>query len=66
MNVFEIMFHRVDRPSFAAASESKLDADEKVLAIKIGGRSRAYPVRGISYHHVVNDTLDSRAIAATY
>jgi hypothetical protein len=66
VNVYELMFHPIDRPSFAAASQVKLDHDEKVIAIKIGGKARAYPVRSVSYHHIVNDVVDSRAIVATY
>jgi len=66
VNIYELMFHPDDRPSFAAASRTKLDRDEKVIAIKIGGAARAYPVRNISYHHVINDVLDKVAIVATY
>jgi uncharacterized protein DUF3179 len=66
VNIYEMMFHPDDRPSFAAASRTKLDKDEKVIAIKIGGAARAYPIRNISYHHVINDVLDKVAIVATY
>ena len=66
VNIYELMFHPDDRPSFAAVSRTKLDKDEKVIAIKIGGAARAYPIRNISYHHVINDVLDKVAIVATY
>lgn len=66
INVFEIMFHPVDQPAFVAANEIRLDGDEKVLAIRAGKAARAYPVRSIAYHHIVNDTVDSRAVVATY
>ena len=66
VNVYELMFHPDDRPSFAAASRMKLDKDEKVIAVKIGGAVRAYPIRNISYHHVINDVLGKVAIVATY
>ncbi len=66
VDIFELMFHPVGRPSFAAASQTKLDRDEKVLAVKIGGQARAYPVRSVSYHHVVNDVVETKAIVATY
>jgi|SRR5580658_2206741 amino acid transporter len=66
VNIYEMMFHPDDRPSFAAASRTKLDKDEKVIAVKIGGAARAYPIRNISYHHVINDVLDKVAIVATY
>lgn len=66
VNIYELMFHRIDHPSFAEAAGAKLDPEEKVIAIKIGGRARAYPIRSISYHHVVNDVVESKAIVATY
>jgi hypothetical protein len=60
------MFHPDARPSFTAASGAHLDPDEKVIAVRIGAAARAYPIRNISYHHVINDTLDKAAIVATY
>jgi len=66
VNIYELMFHPDDRPTFADASRTKLDKDEKVIAIKIGVAARAYPIRNISYHHVINDVLDKVAIVATY
>jgi hypothetical protein len=66
VNVYELMFHPNDHPSFALASKAKLDKDEKVIAVKIGGIARAYPIRVISYHHVINDVVDKLAIVATY
>jgi Protein of unknown function (DUF3179) len=66
VNVYEIMFHPIGRPSFADTSDAKLDNDEKVIAVKIGAVARAYPIRGLSYHHIANDVVDKTAIVATY
>jgi len=66
VNVYELMFHPLERAEFAAASEAKLDGDEQVIAVKIGDAARAYPIRSMSYHHVVNDTLGGVPLAATY
>ncbi len=66
INIFELMFHPIDRPGFIAASAAKLDGAEKVLAIRMGGAARAYPIRSISYHHLVNDRLGGVPIVATY
>jgi hypothetical protein len=66
VNVFELMFHPIDHPSFAAAANVKLDKDEKVIAVKIAGSARAYPIRGMSYHHMINDVVGNVAIVATY
>jgi uncharacterized BrkB/YihY/UPF0761 family membrane protein len=66
VNIYELMFHPNTHPSFTAASKVKLDGAEKVVAIRIGGEARAYPIRGMSYHHVVNDVVGGTAIVATY
>ena len=66
VNVFEIMFHRYDKPAFTAVSEAKVDGDDKVLAILVGGAARAYPIRSIAYHHIINDEVGGRAVVATY
>jgi hypothetical protein len=66
VNIYELMFHPMGNPDFVPAAETKLDGDEKVLAIEIAGSARAYPIRSISYHHVVNDVLGAVPIVATY
>ena len=66
VNIYELMFHPDIHPSFSAARDVKLDGAEKVVAVRIGGEARAYPIRGMSYHHVVNDVVGGVAIAATY
>ncbi len=62
VNVFEIMFHPAGAPAFQPARASKLDGDEKVLTVN----AHAYPIRIISYHHLVNDTEDGVPIVVTY
>jgi Protein of unknown function (DUF3179) len=66
INVYELMFHPLERPTFSAASKSRLDGDEQVIAVNVQGRARAYPIRSMSYHHIVNDTLGGEPIVATY
>jgi hypothetical protein len=66
VNIYELMFHPDIHPSFTAAGDVKLDGAEKVVAVRIGSEARAYPIRGMSYHHIVNDVLGGVAIAATY
>jgi len=66
VNIYELMFHPNTHPAFAPIAQTKLDKDEMVIAVKIGPDARAYPIRSISYHHVINDVLDGVAIAATY
>lgn len=66
VNLYELMFHPVGKPSFGPAAASKLDGGEEVIAVNVHGQARAYPVRIISYHHVVNDTVGGVPIVATY
>lgn len=66
INIFELMFHPAGRPDFIAANTAALNGGEKVVAIRIGDEARAYPIRSISYHHVVNDRLGGVPIVATY
>ena len=66
VNVFELMFHPIDHASFTAGAKSKLDGGEKVIAVVVNGQARAYPIRGMAYHHIINDEVGKTAIVATY
>lgn len=67
INIFEaMMFHPVDHPAFSTVQETKLDGQEMVMAVNVGGQARAYPIRSVSYHHIVNDEIGGVAIVATY
>lgn len=66
VNVYEIRFHPIEHSTFSAAAQGKLDQDEKVIAVLLNGESRAYPIRGMAYHHLINDVLGRVAIVATY
>jgi hypothetical protein len=66
VNVYELMFHPDDHPAFAAASEAKLDKDDKLIVVNVRGSARAYPIRTMGYHHVINDVVGGTALAATY
>ena len=65
VNIYELMFHPLVRPAFTAARDVKLDGAEMVIAVRVGGEARAYPIRSMSYHQVVNDVMGGTAIAAT-
>ena len=66
VNVYELMFHPDTHPLFAAARQTKIDPDDKVLAVKLGGSARAYPIRTMGYHHMINDVVGQVPIVATY
>lgn len=43
-----------------------LVSSDRVIGLEIGGRARAYPVRVLCWHEVVNDTLGGILIAVSY
>jgi hypothetical protein len=66
LNYFEWMFHPVAQPGFEAADQSKLDPGEMILAVRFSNDVRAYPIREIAYHHIVNDVVGGVPVAVTY
>jgi hypothetical protein len=66
VNVYEIMFHPAGNPQFEAAEKAKIDKDDMVLSVSLGGESHAYPIRTMGYHHIANDWVGGVPIAATY
>ena len=66
-NHFEWMFHPLPRLAFIEAGQAKHVADQDlVLGVVSAGEGRAYPVRALAYHHVVNDEVGGEPIVATY
>ena len=50
-------------PSEAAAY---LNDSDQVIGIQIGGESRAYPIKILNWHEVVNDTVNGVPIMVTF
>jgi hypothetical protein len=66
-NHFEWMFNPMPRPGFVEVSRAvEVADDDLVLAVALGPEARAYPVRTLAYHHVVNDVVAAEPIVATY
>lgn len=66
VNIFERMFHPNPAPSFAPVSQSVAEPGAMVLAVSVNGQARAYPIRYLGYHHIINDTVGGQPIAITY
>ncbi len=66
LNYFEWMFHPVPSAQFESAAASKLGKDEMILAVRFGSDARAYPIREMAYHHVLNDVVAGVPVAVTY
>ena len=57
----------LSNPEFIKASEADwLKPDDRVIGIEIGGERRAYPIRILNYHEIVNDRISDTAFAITY
>jgi hypothetical protein len=54
-------------PRFVAAGEATfLQPAERVIGVAIGTSAKAYPLRMLNYHEVVNDQIDDHSFVATY
>lgn len=57
----------IDTPTFLAPTDVDFLADdEPVMAVEIGGETRAYPVQILIWHEIVNDTVGGVPVAVTY
>jgi hypothetical protein len=54
-------------PAFEDADRARwLREDDRVLGLEIGGEARAYPVRILNWHEIVNDEVGGQPAAATF
>jgi hypothetical protein len=57
----------IDRPRFVSGTDATfLDDGERVLGIDRNGIRKAYPIKILNYHEIVNDDFDGEAIVITY
>jgi hypothetical protein len=58
----------IDDPVFIPVAENLdlLDAAEAVVALEVNGEARAYPVRAMIWHEIVNDTVGGIPVSVTY
>jgi hypothetical protein len=56
----------VDPPVVAAADVDYLSADERVFGVQLDGQRRAYPLRMMTFHHLVNDHLAGKPVLVSY
>jgi len=66
INYFEWMFHPVPQAGFESIDHAKLADSEMVMTVRFGADARAYPIRAMAYHHVLNDVVAGVPIAITY
>jgi Protein of unknown function (DUF3179) len=57
----------IDTPRFLpVGAVTDLTPDEPVIGLQINGEAKAYPLRILTWHEIVNDTLGGTPIAVTY
>ena len=57
----------LQQPAHVPASEASfMAAKERVFGVSVGGEHRAYPVRVLSWHELLNDTVGGEPIALSY
>lgn len=57
----------VDAPEFSHIGEATWVASEtEVLGVEVDGEARAYPIRMLEFHQIVNDEVAGVPVAATY
>lgn len=57
----------IDRPAFVAGEDADfLVPQERVLGLAHAGVAKAYPIKILDRHEIVNDRFDGEAVAVTY
>ncbi len=57
----------IDHPEFEQADRVDwLEENEAVLSLTVGGETRAYPLRVMTWHEIVNDVVGGTPVAVTY
>ncbi|MGH8698229.1 MAG: DUF3179 domain-containing protein [Burkholderiales bacterium] len=58
----------IDRPRFVSPDAAKawLQAKEPVIALRLGGERRAYPLQILMFHEIVNDEVAGQSVAVTF
>ena len=56
------------RPEFVTAPEAEawMDPDERVLGLSVDGEHRAYSIKMLSRHEIVNDVVGGVPVAVTW
>ena len=67
VNLFDLAFAPARGAEIVAISDFHDVRDtDMVIGVVIGGQSRAYPVRYLAYHHMLDDQLGPTALLPTY
>ena len=57
----------IDQPRFLRAGQASfLKPDDRVLGLVFDGVARAYPIKILNFHEIVNDKINQQAIVISY
>ena len=58
----------LDNPKFVSADQAKmlLSDKDRVLGLFMDGQAKAYPIRILNWHEVVNDEINGHPITVTW
>jgi len=57
----------IDHPKFINVSKAQfLKNDDRILGLVLDGVERAYPVKILNYHEIVNDKINGQAVVISY
>lgn len=57
----------LDQPAHVPAAEAKYLSDsERVFGVSVGGEQRAYPLRILDWHEMLNDVVGGRPVTLSY
>jgi hypothetical protein len=54
-------------PTMIAAEKADfMAAEDEIIGVVVAGQARAYPIKILNWHEVVNDTVDGQAFVVTF
>lgn len=57
----------IDNPEFVSSTEvDYLQDQDRVLGLKLNGITKAYPIKILNHHEIVNDSFDDRKVVVTF
>ena len=66
-NLIKDKITAITRPKFAAAKDASfLQMGDRVIGVVVGDVAKAYPLRILNWHQVVNDVTAGKPVAVTY
>ncbi len=56
----------IDKPVFQKVREATLKADDRILGVYENGVAKAYPIKILNYHEIVNDKFNGKPVVVTF